>query len=377
MRKMAARVLALCTGAMLCFTPVSSRAEGLPAGPTTSAAGAVLMDVDTTRVLAASNAHQKLPMASTTKVMTALLAVEHGDLDRLVTVPEEAYGIEGSSMYLNNGEKLSLRDLVYGLMLVSGKDAAVTIAKHVGGSVEGFIRMMNSRARELGCANTNFVTPNGLPDPDHYTTAYDLGLISAAAMKNKDFREIVAAQYHQTTTGDIKRTLKNKNKILWQYEGGNGVKTGFTKSAGRCLVFSAQRDGHTIVGVVLNAPDMWNDAISYLDSGFSSYEWKEMVQSGETIQEVQVLHGMKNSFSAVAKRAILLPVAIKEGQQPQLRVQCIQQMEAPVLAGQAVGTLEAWLDGRMLASTPLVAQETVLRKEYPYYVWQLIQQWTA
>ncbi len=358
---------------LLLLCPKSALAEDVAVG----AAGAVLLDVNTTRVLASKNAHAPMPMASTTKAMTALLAVERGNLDAMVTVPDAAYGVEGSSMYLNRGEKLSLRDLLYGLMLSSGNDAAVTIATHIGGSLPGFIQMMNSRARELGCVNTNFVTPNGLHDPDHYTTAYDLGLIAAAAMKNPLFREIVSTQYHKTTTGDIMRTLKNKNKILWQYEGGNGVKTGYTKAAGKCLVFSAEREGNTIVGVVLNASNMWNDAVSYLDAGFSRYEWKTVFSAGEGVQTIKIGHGMKNSLEAMAKNDILVPVRKDGEDKPEIRVDCPMTLEAPILEGQSVGRVEVWCDGRMMASTTLVAKNTVLRKEYPYYLWRIMEGWSA
>jgi len=373
MKRLIAWLMAACCLIMV-YPAYALEEMPLPDGPSVSAAGAVLLDVDTGRVLAAKNAHKQLPMASTTKVMTALLAIEKGNLQAICQVPPEAYGVEGSSMYLNAGEQVSLEDLLFGLMLASGNDAAVTIARHIGGSVEGFAALMNKRAKELGCLNTNFVTPNGLPDPNHYTTAYDLARISAEAMKQPEFQKIVASKYHQTATGDIKRTLKNKNKILWQYEGGNGVKTGFTKAAGRCLVFSAEREGHTIVGVVLNAPDMWNDAMRYLDHGFDRYQWKEFVKAGEGIRSVAVIKGMKNSLEAVAKDGILLPVAGAD-EKPELRVVCSPALQAPVMQGETIGMLEAWLDGRCLAKTSLIAADTVLRKEYPYYVWRLIRSW--
>lgn len=342
------------------------------------AAGAVLMDVQTTRVLSAQNAHTRLPMASTTKVMTALLALENCALNDIVTVTKDAYGTQGSSMYLNLGEKLTMKDMLYGLMLSSGNDAAVAIAVHIGGSVEGFAQMMNNRAAMLGCTNTNFVTPNGLHNENHYTTAYDLALIASAAMRNPAFREIVGTKYRQTASGDIVRTLKNKNKILWQYEGGNGVKTGFTKNAGRCLVFSAERNGSTVVGVVLNCPDMWNASTSLLDFAFKSYSWKRFADTGEVILTAPVEKGIKSSLEILAERDILIPLREEELEDAvELRVDCPQQVAAPVFAGQTVGTLEAWCDGRLLASTPLIASETVMRKEYPYYLWQLARGWVA
>ena len=348
------------------------------ATPSIGASGAVLMDAKTKRVLFSQNAHAKLPMASTTKIMTALLVLENCALDTVVTVPKEAYAMEGSSMYLNNGEKIKIEDLLYGLMLSSGNDAAVTLAIHIGGSVEGFAQLMNNRAGELGCTNTNFVTPNGLHDDAHYTSAYDLALIASTAMQNPDFRKIVSAKYWKTTSGDVTRTLKNKNKILWQYEGGNGIKTGFTKASGRCLAFSAEREGNTIVGIVLNCPNMWNDAKAMLDYGFHEYTWKPFAKAGDTIATLAVEKGMKNSLEIRAKDDILIPLRKDEQESAvTLKVVSPRSIDSPVYAGQAVGMLEAWGDGKLLQAVPLIASETVLRKEFPYYLFEIAREWTA
>lgn len=343
-----------------------------------SASGGVLMDVETGRILASKNAHTRLPMASTTKIMTALLAIENSELSAIVKVPAEAYGVEGSSMYLNAGEKISMQDLLYGLMLTSGNDAAITIANYIGGSVEDFADMMNKRAAELGCVNTNFVTPNGLHDENHYTSAYDLALISAFAMKNEIFNKIVITQYYTTKTGDVTRSLKNKNKILWNYEGGNGIKTGFTKAAGRCLAFSAEQNGHTIVGVVLNAPDMWNAADAMLDYGFDEYTWERFVSGGEVVTNISVTRGMKNSLEIVAKEDIIIPLRKNEGKDTvKLKIVCPNVIEAPVREGQVVGRIEAHVDGRVIRSVPLIANDTIMQKEYPYYLWRILQEYIA
>lgn len=307
-----------------------------------------------------------------------MLALEYASLHDMLSVPAQAYGVEGSSMYLHLGEKLSLEDLLYGLMLVSGNDAALTIAIHIGGSVEGFARMMNTRVGQLGCRNTNFVTPNGLPDSAHYTTAYDLGLICSAAMQNAVLRKIVSAQYWQTSTGDMVRTLKNKNKLLWQYDGGNGIKTGFTKAAGRCLAFSAQREGHMLIGTLLNSPDMWNAAIAMLDYGFAAYRWEALVRAGDVKATLPVEKGVKSSLEIVAKEDILLPLTQDENvDMVQVRIDCPYILEAPVFAGQEVGMLEAWLDNRCLATTKLLAKETVLEKEYPHYLLKIVRDWAS
>lgn len=211
----------------------------------TSAKAAVLIEKNTGRVLYRRNEETALPMASTTKVMTALLALEEGQLDDVVTVSRNAFGVPGTSIYLSEGEKLTLRDLLYGLMLASGNDAAVAIAEHIGGSVDAFCRRMTERAAELGCQNTVFLSPNGLPTLGHHTTAYDLALIAREAMDHPEFREIVSTRRASIPWEGrtYSRILNNKNRLLTDYDGATGIKTGYTKAAGRCLVFGAKRDG--------------------------------------------------------------------------------------------------------------------------------------
>ena len=342
------------------------------------AGGVMLMDACTHKVLYAKNAHEKLPMASTTKIMTAILAIETGKLDALVTVPKEAYGVEGSSMYLRLGEKISLRDLVYGLMLVSGNDAAVAIAINVGGSIAGFAALMNEKAKELGAHNTHFVTPNGLHDAEHYTTAYDLALIASYAMQNETFREIVGTTYYRTVTGEVTRTVKNKNKILWEYEGGNGVKTGYTMAAGKCLVFSAERNGVELVGVVLNCPDMFPAAKRLLDYGFETYKPEKLVAAGDVIARIRVNGGRKNALAVAVKQDII--ILVKDGDSTTVRTVvklAQQQVQAPVNKGDSLGSLEIWEDGRILAETELVAAEMIEPAAFTDYLERLFRRWSA
>ena len=378
MKRWLQRITAALLAAIVMFS-LSGNTQAEPERDTVdvSAGGVMLMDARTHKVLYAKTAHEKLPMASTTKIMTAILAIEAGNLDALVTVPQEAYGVEGSSMYLRLGEQISMRDLLYGLMLVSGNDAAVAIAVHVGGSVEGFAALMNAKAASLGAHNTHFVTPNGLPDPDHYTTAYDLALIACYAMQNETFREIVGTTYYQTTTGEIARTVKNKNKILWEYEGGNGVKTGYTMAAGKCLVFAAEREGMQLVGVVLNCPDMFPSAKRLLDYGFETYQQETLVAADERIARVRVTGGKKNALEVAAKNDII--ILVKDGDSPTVRtvVNLAGPVEAPVEKGDVLGTLEVWEDGRVLAETELVAAETVESSAYLDYLERLFKRWSV
>ena len=229
-----------------------------------SAESAILIEASTGRVLYEQNAYQQMPMASTTKIMTAIIALENCDVDETVVVGQNASGVEGSSIWLSVGETMTLSDMLFGLMLASGNDAAVAIAEHVAGSVEDFTVLMNKKAQDIGAYNTNFVNPNGLPADGHYTTAYDLALISAYAMQNVYFCEIVKTQYKTISWEghEWNRVVKNKNKIIWNYDGGNGIKTGYTDDAGRCLCAAANRDGMQLVSVVLSAPDMFNDCMA-------------------------------------------------------------------------------------------------------------------
>lgn len=233
--------------------------------------GYIVIDAKKRTVYKEYNEHLRLPMASTTKVMTALIVIENCKLDEKVKIPKQAVGIEGSSIYLKEGEELSVGELLYGLMLRSGNDAACALAIHVAGSVENFAEIMNIRAQAMKLTDSHFTNPSGLHDDNHYTTAYDLAVIACEAMKYAEFRKIVSTNFISVGKGENTRYFKNKNKMLHLYEGGNGIKTGFTKKAGRCLVSSATRDGVTMVSVVLNRPDMWNESVALLDYAFDNY----------------------------------------------------------------------------------------------------------
>ncbi len=238
-----------------------------------SAASMALVDGDTGELVYSKNCDARREPASTTKICTAITVIEnYSNLDLPVPIPDEAVGVEGSSLYLQHGEMLTVRDLLYGLMLQSGNDCAAALAIITGGSVRGFVKMMNETAEKAGAVNTNFVNPHGLHHDDHYTTARDLCAISYYAMKNPVFREIVATKRHRTPyhNHEYDRNFPNKNKILYNYEGGNGIKTGFTKKSGRCLVSSATRNGKTYICTVLNCGDMFEECMRLMDMASSS-----------------------------------------------------------------------------------------------------------
>ncbi len=233
------------------------------------ARAAVLLDADTGKLLYDRNADVRLPMASTTKIMTALTALDYFEPQSEFEVPKQAVGIEGTSASFGEGEIYSLEEMLYALLLQSANDAAAAIAINVGGSIEGFATLMNHRAKVMGLCNTNFTNPHGLPDDEHYTTARELALIASAALKNQTIAKIVSSKSVRIESADgIARYFYNHNKMLSNYKGANGVKTGYTKASGRCLVSSAQRDGHTLIAVTLGSHDDWREHTRMLDHGF-------------------------------------------------------------------------------------------------------------
>lgn len=265
MKKTVAFVLVLFTVInSLCFSAAAVNDLNI------SAKAALVMCAQTREVIFAHNGYERLPMASTTKIMTALILAEQPNLDKTVIVTKQMVAVEGSSMGLLVGDTVSYRDLLYGMLLASGNDAANTVAYVLGGGPAGFAKIMNNKAKELGLKNTNFVTPSGLDDDNHYTTAYDLALLTAVALENNAFSTACGAKTATLYYGNppYKRSLTNHNKLLGNYEGLIGVKTGFTKKSGRCLVTAAERDGKKIIAVTLNAPNDWQDHKTLLDYGF-------------------------------------------------------------------------------------------------------------
>ncbi len=260
---MTKKFIILCFLFVLCLTLSSQKFTAKADG-----SGEIAIESESGRILFSNNAQAKLPMASTTKIMTALVVIEDCDADEVITVDDRAVGVEGSSIYLKRGEKISVRDLLYGLMLRSGNDAATALAIHHSGSVEKFALAMNNRANTLGLKNTHFCNPSGLPDNNHYTTAYDLCKITQSAMNLPLFKEIVSTKSYN---GEY-RSFVNKNKMLYRYEGATGVKTGYTVKAGRCLVSSAEREGMSVICVVLNCSDMYERSGKILDNCFENFK---------------------------------------------------------------------------------------------------------
>ena len=365
MRKLLALVAAL-----LLFPAV---ARGEEVG--TSAKACVVTDLRTGRVLLAHNADAPLPMASTTKIMTALLALENAALDEPVTCGRNAFGVPGTSIYLSLGETLPMGEMLHGLMLASGNDAAVAIAEHVGGNVETFCRMMTDRAASLGCTDTVFLTPHGLPCEGHHTTASDLAKIARAAMQEPVFREIVSMQRAKIPWEghDYDRVLNNKNKLLSTYEGALGVKTGYTRAAGRCLVSAAERDGMAILCVVLNCADWFNESARLMDIAFARWDAVTLLVQGEALRQIPVNGGDAESVAAVL--AADLTGLVPEGTLPQVEIDLPEVLESPVAAGQRLGVVRMVAGGEVVAEAELVAARDVAKDDFQAWMQRLWGQW--
>lgn len=318
-----------------------------------SARRAYVLDAVSGRALYEKNAQEQSLIASTTKIMTALIVCEQCNVLDRMRIPREAVGIEGSSMYLREGEVLTLQELLYGLMLSSGNDAAVALAIYCGGTVEGFCGLMNDKARNLGLSGTHFENPNGLDSPGHYSTARDLAKLSAYAMENPIFRKTVSAK--SVRIGE--RYLTNHNKLLWRVEGADGVKTGYTRAAGRILVSSAQRQGRRLVAVTLDDPDDWLDHAALLEEGFSRYRQQTLVTKGQLIDTVAVLGGENHHVQLLAGEDVSYAVAPEE--RPQLMRSGPGFVYAPAVEGAEAGFAYVLIDGNAVAKVPLVYGQTI------------------
>ncbi len=365
------KLFALIGFALLLVLPSIAQAREVD----TSAKACVIIDQHTGRILLEHNAHTPLPMASTTKVMIVLMAIEQGDPTAPVTCSRNAFGVPGTSIYLSQGETLTLEDMLYGLMLASGNDAAVAIAEHIGGSVEDFCRMMTARAAELGCESTVFLTPHGLPCEGHYTTASDLALIAREAMTHETFRRIVSTQRAKIPWEgrDYDRVLNNKNRLLSTYEGATGIKTGYTKAAGRCLVFGAERNGMSIIGVVLNCYDWFDEAARLMDIAFAENEAITMMAAGECLRTLEVTNANGSTVQAVLT-ADLTGVA-PVNSLPHVEIDLPETLDAPVQAGDIIGEVRMVHQEHVLCAVPLAASNTVLRDDFPARWHIFLQGW--
>ncbi|WP_037373337.1 D-alanyl-D-alanine carboxypeptidase family protein [Anaerovorax odorimutans] len=367
MKKRIAIVLLLALAVSIAIYFVSKDAinaltKGKTNPPDISAANAIVIELNSGMVLYEKKAEEKAYPASITKILTALVALENENLDKIVKVSDSAVGVEGSSIYLEKGEKIPLRDLIYGMMLRSGNDAAVAIAADVGGSIDNFACMMNDRAKEIGAVNSHFVNPNGLQNENHYTTARDMAMIAREAMKNKEFRKIASAKSWTSDRGEGKYNyFANKNKVVYQYDGGNGIKIGYTKAAGRTLVASSKRDGMELICVVLNAPDWFNDTYKLMDYFYDKYQLVKIAEGERLINSVKIVEGTKDFAYIGTKENVVCPSLKDKECKISIAYDVQKSRKAPVSRWQKAGKLNVYCDGEYIYSEPLYYLEDIER----------------
>jgi len=351
------RVLSVVLALTLCLTSVCGFASE---DFSIAAKSAVLIDGASGRVLYGQKENEMLPMASCTKIMTALLALENSELDEEVTAGKNAHGVTGTSLYLSEGETLTMEQMLYGLMLRSGNDASVAIAEHIAGSVGAFAEMMNARAEELS-ADANFINPHGLDAEGHKASALGLARIMREALKNEHFRGITGTKRKiiPWVGNEYSRVLENKNRLLTSYEGSTGGKTGYTSKAGRCLVFSAEREDLELIGAVLGCPNWFDEAEKLLDYGFDRYALHTALEPGKEAAKVSVRNGEADSVSAIAGEK--LAAAVEKGKKLRLETRA-EALSAPVEQGQQIGTAYLKDGEKVVAQIPLLAKEAVAKK---------------
>ena len=341
------RIIAIFTIlALLAPMTVNSNAGDL----SLSAKSAVTMIADTKEIIYEKNSLERLPMASTTKIMTALVVLENCSLDREFKVADAAVGTEGTSAYLQKGDTMTVEAALYALLLQSANDVAVALALETSGSIENFSELMNEKAAELLLSDTQFKNPSGLPEEGHYTTARDLAYLAAVCLENKDFSRIVSAKTATVQISGKDRSFVNHNKLLSVYDGAVGVKTGFTKESGRCLVGAAERDGVRLVTVTLSASSDWNDHKAMFDYGFEKYSSYTLYSDNEFIVELPVAGS--NSFISAAPEGSKA-IVLEKGKSISVKIEASPLICAPVNKGDTVATAVFYSDGRELCCTPL------------------------
>lgn len=324
-----------------------------------SAKAMCVLDKDSHRILHCKNENQPLPMASTTKVVTLITVLENcKDIDELITVNEQSVGVEGTSIYLRKDEQICVRDLLYGLMLRSGNDSATALAYHVGGSVEGFAELMNNLAKKVGTKNSHFANPHGLDDPNHYTSAYDLALISCYALNNQTFKQIVSTKSHviPATNKSEKRYLTNKNRLLSSLEGCCGVKTGYTSKAGRCLVSACERENRTSVCVVLNCGPMFEESVDLLESSFVDFAYKKIVDKDKQIYNEYVLDDNSGRLYLFAEKNFYYP--LKQAEIEDITLKYSVKLDN-AFEGAQVGKIDIFLNNHLLNSVKLFTMNKI------------------
>lgn len=350
-------IFTICCNYCIFNTPYNVYGENL-----TSAKSMVVIEQNSNRILYEKDCNKKLPMASTTKIVTALTVLDNCDnLDEKVNVHDDAIGIEGTSIYLKKGEILTVRELLYGLILASGNDSAMALAYHIGNDIPTFCKMMKGTAEKCGATNSNFTNPHGLDADGHYTTALDLAKITAVALKNNDFKEIIETKNTRITGSSegTYRYLKNKNRLLWSNEFCNGVKTGFTDNAGRCFVGSATKNNMTIISVVLNCGSMFEETEYLFEKAFNEYEMVELLKPYKFLKEIAVKDGKEECVKLYTKKGFSYPLTESEKNKISVNINIPQVVVSPVEKEQIVGNIDFYLKNKLLFSEKIYTMDSV------------------
>lgn len=342
---------------------------------------AIIFDRKSKAIIYGKNVNQKRAMASTTKVMTAIVALEKGNLNDTIEVSKKAASINGSKLGLKTGDKISLKDLLYGLLLRSGNDAAIQIALHLGGSIEGFAQMMNDKANELGLKNTHFVTPHGLDNENHYTTVYELALLTDYALNNKEFAKIVSTKQTVITINSKPVTINNTNELLGNLEGVNGVKTGFTNNAGRCLITSITRNNFSIITIVLGADTKkfrTKDSIELIEYNYKNYEPINIKEKVVNEFEIWKNRNLKNFEIIKAKKNNIdieldynynfeeYPIKKTDVNNIKIQIQAKTRLNAPIYQEEQIGQIHVILNENEILTVPIIVKEDIEKKDIWY-----------
>lgn len=374
-------ILSLGLTLCLCLTQVTYASSSVP---NVSGKGAVLIEQESGRVLYEKNAYESLPMASTTKIMTCILALEEGKQEDIVTTSKRASSAPPVKLHLKVGEKQRLGDLLYALMLQSDNDVAVAVAEHIGGSVEQFCEMMTKKAQAIGAEHTSFKTPNGLDAEGHYASAYDMALIGAYALKNPEFVKIVTTELISIPTipteNSRRHDLQNKNRFIYSYEGSNGIKTGFTSKAGHCFVGGAVRNSMQLVAASLGAgwgsrgkTQKYTDVINMMNYGYKNYEKVVLVEPQKEVAEVPIDKALISEMKVSCNDKVVMPLNQAEKENVYIKKVLPTKCVAPIKEGETVGELQVICDGVILAKVPLTAEESISKANLLDYIKQWLK----
>lgn len=346
------------------------------------AQGAILMDFKTGRILYSKNENTPLAMASTTKIMTAILAIENGNLDDIVKVSKNATKAPPVKMNLKENEEIKLKDLLYALMLESSNDAAVAIAEHIGNTVDNFCNMMTEKAKEVGAKDTIFRTPNGLDSLDHHSTAYDMAVITRYALNNQQFIDIINTKEASFKTNKSTYNMINKNRLLSEFEGANGVKTGYTGKAGHCFVGSATQNDMTLISVVLASgwgekgkKQKWIDTKTLLNYGFNNFNYEKILTQNDCLDTINVVKGEVDTIPLYYENDIILPISKEEKENISVKLDYIKTLDAPIKANEKVGIANIYINDNLVAQTNILTKENIENKSFYSYINNIFKNW--